>query len=145
MHRRRYPLAAGKSRLLQVWRQLEFHRAPVSARTVAAGKRGAVSARVGDQPIPAGVSLGPALIDSPARISWSESVVRRNRPFAEPRLPGPTSRTGNRRSRENPGLSGGEIRLVGAGPGARRRGLLYDKARFSSPPAGYMRRDFRAD
>ncbi len=81
--------------------------------------------------------------------SWpsarAASPLRRNRPFAEPRLPGPTPRTGNRRSRENPGLSGGAIRLVGAVPGAGRRGLLHVKARVSSPSAGYMRRDCRAD
>ena len=46
---------------------------------------------------------------------------------------------------KTPGCPAARSVLVGAVPGARRRGLLHDKVRFSSPSAGYMRRDFRAD
>jgi hypothetical protein len=47
----------------------------------AAGKRGAVSARVGDQPIPAAVSLSPDVVPE----NWARAVSRYRS------LPGPPS------------------------------------------------------
>ena len=44
------------------------------------------------------------------------ALQRRNRPFAEPHLPGPTPGVGNQPNRENPELSCDVIRLAGAIP-----------------------------
>src|SRR5207249_9351983 len=75
------------------------------------------------------VRLPPDTVDASAVVGvrfWGNSgrltraaamaLQRRNRPFAEPHLPGPTPGVGNQPNRENPELSCDVIRLAGAIP-----------------------------